>query len=119
MKEIILHENIWWWGKSYTFITSDGRAMVKLSLDDEIPRAGYINSLMVFETDRQQGIGTALMKEVEAFARKLDLGSIYLDARKGTFLIDWYRRLGFSIYNDNCEHTKGNCVAMCKWLKEA
>lgn len=114
----IIHENLWWWGKSYVFVASDGKALVTLAIEDERPDAGFIHSLMVLESERQKGIGTMLVMTCEHMARRIGLKQIYLDARKGTFVIDWYRKLGFEIYEENPEHSKGNTVCMNKVFTE-
>ncbi len=113
----IIHENLWWWGKSYYIITNDGKAMVGLSINDEHPEAGYVHSLIVLESERQKGIGTKMLEKAESIARDLNLEQIYLQARKGTFVVDWYRRHGFEIYDENPEDGGGQVVAMNKWLK--
>ena len=113
----IIHENLWWWGKSYYIITNDGKAMVGLSINDEHPEAGYVHSLIVLESERQKGIGTKMLEKAESIARNLNLEQIYLQARKGTFVVDWYRRHGFEIYDENPEDGGGQVVAMNKWLK--
>ena len=113
----IIHENLWWWGKSYYIIPNDGKAMVGLSINDEHPEAGYVHSLIVLESERQKGIGTKMLEKAESIARDLNLEQIYLQARKGTFVVDWYRRHGFEIYDENPEDGGGQVVAMNKWLK--
>ena len=114
----IIHENLWWWGKSYVFVTADGKALVTLSIEDERTDCGFVHSLMVLESERQKGIGTQLLKTVESKARQIGLQQIYLEARKGTFVIDWYRRLGFEIYDENPKESKGNTVMMNKVFTE-
>lgn len=113
----IIHENLWWWGKSYYIITNDGKAMVGLSINEDHPKDGYVHSLIVLESERQKGLGNQLLQKVESIARELDLDQIYLQARKGTFVVDWYRRHGFEIYDENPEDGGGQVVAMNKWLK--
>lgn len=114
-KEII-HENLWWWGKSFTIIVEGGRGMVMLSIENERTDAGAITSLQVLEEERQKGVGTQLMKRVERVAREQGLEQIYLSARKGTFLVPWYRKLGFEIYDENPEGQQGFTVSMNKKL---
>ena len=116
-KEII-HENLWWWGKSYTLIADDGKSMVELSIedDDEHNYYGTIQSLIVHESVRQQGRGNALLKLAEEKAMEIGLKQVVLCARKGTFLIPWYQRNGYEIYDENPEYSKGNTVAMNKYF---
>ena len=35
--KIITHKNLWWWGKSYTLILDNGKAMIVVSIEDERP----------------------------------------------------------------------------------
>lgn len=113
----IIHENLWWWGKSYYIITDDAKAMVGLSINEDHPKDGYVHSLIVLESERQKGLGNQLLQKVESIARELNLDQIYLQARKGTFVVDWYRRHGFEIYDENPEESEGQTVGMNKWLK--
>ena len=115
--KIITHENLWWWGKSYYIITDDAKAMVGLSINEDHPKDGYVHSLIVLESERQKGLGNQLLQKVESIARELNLDQIYLQARKGTFVVDWYRRHGFEIYDENPEESEGQTVGMNKWLK--
>ena len=36
--KIITHENLWWWGKSYTMIADDGKSMIELAIEDDEER---------------------------------------------------------------------------------
>jgi len=112
----IRHDNLWWWGKSSTFILDNGMGMVELSITDERTDAGCIHSLIVHESLRQRGIANGLLKVAEEHARKLCCEQVYLEARKGTFLIPWYERRGYKIYDENPEDSKGNTVLMHKFL---
>ena len=105
--EVIIHENLWWWGKSITIIVNGGKGSVVLRIENERPDAGGICSLIVLEEERQKGMGTKLMKMVEELAKKQRCEQIYLCAAKGTFLIPWYRKLGFEIYDENPEGQEG------------
>ena len=112
--EVIIHENLWWWGKSFTIIVNGGKGSVVLRIENERPDAGGICSLIVLEEERQKGMGAKLMKMVEELAKKQGCEQVYLTAAKGTFLIPWYRKLGFEIYDENPEYSEGNTVAMNK-----
>ena len=114
--KIIIHENLWWWGKSYTLITNDGKATIELAIEDERPEMGCIRSLIVHESVRQRGIGNVMLTFAEEKARELKLEQTYLCCRKGTFLIDWYRRHGYEVYDENCEYSNGQTVAMNKYI---
>lgn len=114
--EVIIHENLWWWGKSFTIIVNGGKGSVVLRIENERPDAGGICSLIVLEEERQKGMGTQLMKMVEELAKKQRCEQIYLCAAKGTFLIPWYRKLGFEIYDENPEGQEGYVVSMNKMI---
>lgn len=114
--EVIIHENLWWWGKSFTIIVNSGKGSVVLRIENERPDAGGICSLIVLEEERQKGMGTKLMKMVEELAKKQGCEQVYLGAAKGTFLIPWYRKLGFEIYDENPEGQEGYVVSMNKML---
>ena len=114
--EVIIHENLWWWGKSFTIIVNGGKGSVVLRIENERPDAGDICSLIVLEEERQKGMGTKLMKMVEELAKKQGCEQVYLGAAKGTFLIPWYRKLGFEIYDENPEGQEGYVVSMNKMI---
>lgn len=114
--EVIIHENLWWWGKSFTIIVNGGKGSVVLRIENERPDAGGICSLIVLEEERQKGMGTKLMKMVEELAKKQGCEQVYLGAAKGTFLIPWYRKLGFDIYDENPEGQEGYVVSMNKMI---
>ena len=116
--KIITHENLWWWGKSYTLILDNGKAMIEVSIEDERPDAACIQSLLVHESVRQQGRGDALLMFAEEKAKELGLKQVVLCARKGTFLIPWYQRRGYEIYDENPEYSKGQTVAMNKYFED-
>ena len=116
--KIITHENLWWWGKSYTLILDNGKAMIEVSIEDERPDAACIQSLLVHESVRQQGIANAMLTFAEDKAKKAGCEQVYLCARKGTFLIPWYERRGYKIYDENPEYSKGATVAMNKYFED-
>lgn len=118
--KLVTHENVWWWGRSYTFITNDGKGMIELSIEDDDERNyfGTIQSLMVHESRRGRGIANALLFMCEQYARQLGLQQVVLCARKGTWLIDWYKRRGYEIYDENPEYSKGKTVAMQKIFED-
>ena len=116
--KIITHENLWWWGKSYTLILDNGKAMIEVSIEDERPDAACIQSLLVHESVRQQGIANAMLTFAEDKAKKAGCEQVYLCARKGTFLIPWYERRGYKIYDENPEYSKGQTVAMNKYFED-
>ena len=59
-----------------------------------------------------------MLRFAEHKAQKLKLEQLCLNARKGTFIIDWYRRHGYEIYDENCEYSNGQTVGMYKNLDQ-
>ena len=116
--KIITHENLWWWGKSYTLITDDGKSMVELAIEDDEERNyfGTIQSLLVHESVRHQGRGNVMLMFAEEKAKELGLQQVVVVARKDTFLIPWYQRCGYEIYDDNVKESEGRTAALNKYL---
>lgn len=120
MKDIILHENVWWWGHTYTFIANDGKAMIELAIDETNGNDyfGTIQSLLVHESARHRGRANALLFQAEQYARQLGLEQVVLCCRKGTWLVGWYERRGYKIYDDKSEYSNGQTVAMQKIFED-
>lgn len=114
--KIITHVNLWWWGKSYTLILDNGKAMIDVLITNDHPYAACIQSLMVHESVRQQGIANAMLAFAEDKAKKEGCNQTYLCARKDTFLVPWYERRGYKIYDENPEDSNGLTVAMNKYF---
>ena len=70
MKDVIMHENQWWWGRSYTFIANDGKAMIELAIDETDGKDYFctIQSLLVHESARHRGRANALLFQAEQYA---------------------------------------------------
>ena len=62
-------------------------------------------------------VSSGLLMFAEEKAKELGLKQVVLCARKGTFLIPWYQRNGYEIYDENPEYSKGNTVAMNKYFE--
>ena len=60
----------------------------------------------------------AITRDAEEKAKELGLKQVVLCARKGTFLIPWYQRRGYEIYDENPEYSKGQTVAMNKYFED-
>ena len=69
------------------------------------------------EDDVREDIGEGLLSAPKK-AKKAGCEQVYLCARKGTFLIPWYERRGYKIYDENPEYSKGQTVAMNKYFED-
>ena len=94
----VIHDNIWWWGRTISIIKDDGLASVSVQFDKDYPETAFIKGLTVHPSVRQQGIGTELLKEAERVARKNNVSFMELDADiKNQWLQCWYKKNGFEI----------------------
>ncbi len=110
-------KNTWWWGDGLTITSSDGKAIATLSVTNDAPYCGFVSGLMVHESVRRRGRGRAMMQEVERQARMLGLDYIHLGARKASFVVEWYMRLGYYVSENNVEECPELMFTMIKDLK--
>ena len=55
----------------------------------------YVHDLFVKEEHRGRGIGKALLKEVEKWARKMEANVVVVDVYTNNPSLNFYRKLGF------------------------
>ncbi len=76
---------------------------------DEIKGCGFIDektpeiAIALFKEYRNKGIGTRLMKQMIDFLKSKGFDQVSLSITKGNRAIDLYKRLGFSIIDENNE----------------
>lgn len=95
------HENKWPWGKTVTFIWSDGVATVDMSFEKNNPGVCYISGLSVVPERRRQGLGLCLMEECINYCQKQDIFRIDLNSVTEPFVMDFYHKLGFQDLDEN------------------
>lgn len=110
-----IFENNWWWGHSTTFVASDGKSIIDLSITNDDPENGYLRSLMVHDSVRCQGRATELIDFAEKEALCRGCKYIYINANKTQWVKGWYERLGYKTYCEN-EDSEGRTVTMKKEL---
>lgn len=110
----IQHVNTWFWGKTDTIVHKEGIATVELQLDDNYPAIAFVKGLLVYESNRKQGLGTEMLKLCEMIARGMGYKYLQLSADKTKdWLVAWYQKMGFEIIcKDEHEYT------MLKRIKE-
>ena len=92
-------------GEDWVCLALDGeRAVAYLSI--EVYRAPepyiYLDDLSVTEADRNRGVGTALIREAEAYGRKLGIPRIVFHVEKSNAdAFRLYERLGYRIHRDD------------------
>ncbi|GAB4157747.1 MAG: GNAT family N-acetyltransferase [Candidatus Dojkabacteria bacterium] len=89
--------------------------MAEVSIETNV---ACLEGLLVDETIRGQGIGTALLKKVEAFARTKGCTKIWLATGKDWKAASFYKKHGFEITAVLKEHVfNQDEVLMTKFLK--
>ena len=88
-----------------TFKAQHGRIKLEWYSDDV--ESGYITALYVDKDYRKIGIGGELLKYAEDVAKFKGVDELYLKVEDGTWMKDWYERLGYlfhsyEVYEDDC-----------------
>ena len=99
-----IHRNNWIWGKTWVIVCDDGSGIIKVSQDPE--EGVVLSGLSVLPESRNQGIGTELVKEAEKIVQdEIGEEEICLCVESwNKDLVDWYERLGYSVYDRGREY---------------
>ena len=73
-----------------------GHAMIRICKMD-YEDCVYLSDLYVNEDYRKNNLGNELMVICEKIARKIKVNAIELDAYINSWVIEWYKKLGFEI----------------------
>lgn len=73
----------------------------------------FIYGLYVSPEVRRRKYAEALVKIAEAVISTLMFEGSYLEATPGTWMVDWYKRLGYEVYTEDAEK---NLVGLSKQL---
>ncbi len=92
-------------GEDWVCLAQDGERTVAY-LSVEVYRAPepyiYLDDLSVTETDRNRGVGTALIREAEAYGRRIGIPRIIFHVEKSNAdAFRLYERLGYRIHRDD------------------
>ena len=100
-----IHKNKWIWGRAWVIVTENGSGIIKVSHDPE--EGVVLSGLSVLPENRNQGIGTELVKEAERIVKdEIGEEEICLCVESwNKDLIGWYERLGYQVYNQGREYT--------------
>ena len=102
--KVIVHENKWHWGTSYTTVTSDGLGVHIMGIENG-QNSCFFGSLIVHESKRHNGIGKMLHQIAEERAKRLGLESIEFVTDKDAWMKEWYLRMGYKIIKINNDGT--------------
>ena len=81
-------------------MSEDCRSFLDLSFYSKEKHIMWVSNLNVERYARKQGRGNLILKYAFKLAKKLGCKYIYLEVKKGTFMFDWYSRLGFEPFSD-------------------
>lgn len=97
-------DKYWRGGEDRIYVAADPAAVAFLSVEvyREPEEYIYLDDLSVTERYRGRGIGTRLIREAEAYARKIGIRRIIFHVEKrNTSAYRLYERLGYSIHRDD------------------
>ncbi len=100
-------DRYWINGEERIFVAEDEEIKAYLSVEvHHDPEADYIylDDLSVTEKSRNQGIGSALIREAEMYAQKIGIQHILFHVKKtNTAALRLYERLGYKMFRDDGE----------------
>lgn len=91
------------------------RGSVSIYIDRSSTNYAYIYGLFVNLSKRKRGYATQLILEAEKIIKKLDFTGSYLQVNKNSWVLDWYKKLGY--INDD-EHETDECYQLYKDFKD-
>ena len=103
-EDILIHDNINWFGRSKTIIYKGGLGVVELLYDNHTPLEARMNRLLVHPSVRGTGIGMELLKLAEETAQEdgKTVLSIFADRSKPEITV-LYSQSGFTVI-ETTEH---------------
>ena len=100
---MIIHKNIWHWGRGDIIVIADGRGLCTVSVEDDNPAVAYLPDVSVCESSRRMGFGNELLELSKQHAREMGTKMLCLGADPEQGTVDWYKRHGFTqqcVYDD-------------------
>lgn len=105
---MIIHDNIWKWGRALTIVLAGGKAMCRVSIDNEDGRA-WLDNVIVHESIRNQNYGTRLLGHAYQEAKKLGCDALWLFVDGPEWVQEWYERNGYFFQNDAFRFRERTC----------
>lgn len=96
--KMVIHSNLWKWGRSFDIIANDGTATISVSVTNDEPEQAYISGLSVWSPSRRKGLGTRFVNMALVQAKECGCKYAFIMADKDSFVFDWYKRMGFKYY---------------------
>ncbi len=106
------YENV---GFNKKLVDKDGRFLAGMIADADKGALGYVNAVFVEEPLRRRGLGTALLREAEAFAKENGAPMIVTSA--GDWNIGFFKKNGYQLRGELKDVPKGHdCYELYKNL---
>lgn len=92
---------------SYIFISLLDRnsltvyGQICIFIEEKTSNYAFIYGLSISPGVRRRKYADVLIKIAEAVISKLEFDGSYLEATPGTWLVDWYKRLGYEVYTED------------------
>ena len=111
-KGVVIHKNIWCWGRTHTIVIRSGHGLVSVSVENDNPSVAIIHGLSVTEDYRGLGTGRTLIWEAEQEAREMGASQVSLATEPDSWLEKWYKRLGYEFNS----YDEDNLIVLLKNL---
>lgn len=103
--------------KEYVFVARDKKDVIGTATLRAKAGVGEVKTVLVAEKKRGEGIGHALMGQVERMAKKNKLHKLWLNTGKGWKAQRFYEKLGYVVTADLKKHyAKTDFVIYTKYL---
>ena len=100
---VIIHQNVWRWGRGDIIVIANGRGLCTVSVEDENLAVAHLSGVSVLESARGYGLGNDLLSAAKEHAREMGAKMLCLLADPEQWVVDWYKRHGFTqqcVYDD-------------------
>jgi GNAT superfamily N-acetyltransferase len=97
-KNLTIHRNEWFWGRSEYVIYSTGIGIVTVQYQNNCLGVAVISGLSVVPEYRGIGLGRKLIEYAEKSAKENGCWRVELGAQKDSWVLNWYERLGYTRY---------------------
>lgn len=90
---MIIHENTWYYGNTTTIVICGGKALCKVTIDNEDKKVAWLSSVIVHPSIRRNGYGNMLLNL--AILKAKEKGAKTLHLCTDGWMVEWYKRHGF------------------------
>lgn len=87
-------------GKTILVMESEGKSFGRVYWYNDDIKTVYLDWLYVKPEDREKGLGTEMQEIREMIGRRLGAETSGLWVRNETWMLDWYKRRGYSFWKE-------------------